>query len=554
MLSTPQRREDTSRSGVFWVVVGLMAPLMCPPVFASDYARGVAVGQITENSLAEISGIAASRQNPGVFWIHNDRARDQVFAVNAAGKLLSTWTLGGEVSDFEDIAVGPGPRSDFQYVYCGDIGDNAASRSSIRVYRAVEPPIYEYTAKFGLSMEYPVVERFNFTYPDGAHNAETLMVDPWTGDVLVVTKEPGIARFYRAEAGDLADGVKITLSLVAEVDFDIASAGDISPDGREILLRQEEFAKIWRRHPGQTLVEALAGVPEEVPVIGTPIEPNGEGVGLAADGTGYYTISEGKDPTLYFFAKTNGVRAATSERLLGQGAEWRYLDDGSDPGEAWKAPTYDASGWRVGYAQFGYGDGDEQTEISFGGDKDRKRITTFFRAAFEVAGPTKFDALIVRAVYDDGIAVYLNGDELIRTNLAPAATSSDLAMVSASSEENLWHTFVTSNLLVTGTNVIAVEVHRHSRSEADLSFDLQVLGRIARPVLRFVGTPEIRQGGGIELSFEGGVDDEVFLEWSSDVRVWSVVGRVVLDQGKGTYSINATNAAAGFFRLRRSSP
>ncbi|MBL9135675.1 MAG: hypothetical protein JNK85_07400 [Verrucomicrobiales bacterium] len=527
---------------------------MCTQAVASDYAPGAPVGRITENRLAEISGIAASRQNSGVFWIHNDRARDQVFAVSASGEVLSTWTLGGEVSDFEDIAVGPGPRADLQYVYCGDIGDNSATRSSIRVYRAAEPAVYEYTAKFGLTMEFPVVERFDLTYPDGAHNAETLMVDPWTGDVLVVTKESGIARFYRAEAGDLADGAETTLSLLAEVDFDIASAGDISPDGREILLRQEEFAKIWRRRPGQTLVEALAGVPEDVPVVGTPTEPNGEGVGFAADGTGYYTISEGREPTLYYFAKTNGVRAAAREIVLSQGAEWRYQDDGNDPGAAWMDPVIDVSGWRVGNAQFGYGDGDEQTETLFGDDKDRKRITTYFRTAFVVQDPARFESLIVRAVYDDGLAVYLNGSELIRSNLAPQAPSSDLALVSASSEENLWHSYTVLNRLVPGTNVIAAEVHRYSRSEADLSFDLQLLGKIPEPALRWVGSPEISKTGGMTLNFEGGVDDEVFVESSVDLRVWETMGSVVLDHGKGSHSVSAINAAAGFFRLRRNSP
>src|SRR6185436_3752857 len=109
----------------------------CPlgaSAIAGEYASGMPVGQITETNLAEVSGIAASRQNPGVLWIHNDRARDQVFAVSTNGQLLATWTLGNEVSDFEDIAIGPGPQPDLQYIYCGDIGDNSATRSNIRVY------------------------------------------------------------------------------------------------------------------------------------------------------------------------------------------------------------------------------------------------------------------------------------------------------------------------------------------------------------------------------------------------------------------------------------
>ena len=118
--------------------MGIMASV---ETSAGDYARGIPVGQVTQSGLAEISGIAASRQNPRVLWIHNDRARDQVFAVATDGRLLGTWTLGGEVDDLEDIAMGPGPRQDLQYLYCGDIGDNSVLRSSIRVYRAAEPAV-----------------------------------------------------------------------------------------------------------------------------------------------------------------------------------------------------------------------------------------------------------------------------------------------------------------------------------------------------------------------------------------------------------------------------
>ena len=542
------RRQRSPRT---WILQGAVMGIMASvETSAGDYARGIPVGQVTQSGLAEISGIAASRQNPRVLWIHNDRARDQVFAVATDGRLLGTWTLGGEVDDLEDIAMGPGPRQDLQYLYCGDIGDNSVLRSSIRVYRAAEPAVDATLMKELGSTGFPEVETFHLSYPDGAHNAEALMVDPWTGDVLIATKERGIARIYQAKPSQLTDGAKVKLSFVTELAFDIVSAGDISADGREIILRQEDFARIWKRRPGQTLAEALTGEPTEVPVIGTPSEPNGEAVAFAPDVSGYFTISEGTAPRLYFFAKTNAVRAATTRTWIRMASSWRYLDDGSDPGAAWVAPEFDDSRWKTGSGPFGYGEEDERTVLSFGTDKDRKHVTTYFRHAFTATDVARFASLSIRAVYDDGLAVYLNGWEILRTNLPPNAGYSDAAWTSTSSEENLWKTYGVSNVLREGPNLLAAEVHRFSRSESDLSFELQLLGRSPNPIPRFSTLPKFVEDMGWVLNLEAGVGDEVLIENSLDLRVWTELGRLALTNGTGTFPAGSLDAPANFYRLR----
>src|SRR5688572_8713843 len=154
------------------LAAGKLLLLHAAGVIASDFAAGIAVGQITNRGIAEVSGIAASQKNPGVVWVHNDLARPQVYAVSTNGQLLATWTLGQAVSDFEDNAIGPGPVAGLQYIYCGDIGDNGAARPSIRVYRAAEPAAYAYQAANPLSRTFPLVEGFTIHYPDGSHNAE----------------------------------------------------------------------------------------------------------------------------------------------------------------------------------------------------------------------------------------------------------------------------------------------------------------------------------------------------------------------------------------------
>ena len=66
------------------------------------------------------------------------------------------------------------------------------------------------------------------------------------------------------------------------------------------------------------------------------------------------------------------------------GSEWRYLDDGSDQGTAWRALGFDDNGWAQGPAELGYGDGDEATEIGYGGDPGNKFATSYFRHTFDV--------------------------------------------------------------------------------------------------------------------------------------------------------------------------
>ena len=58
------------------------------------------------------------------------------------------------------------------------------------------------------------------------------------------------------------------------------------------------------------------------------------------------------------------------------GSKWSYLDDGSNQGTTWRQTDFDASSWKSGPAELGYGDGDEATRVIYGPNPDRKHITT----------------------------------------------------------------------------------------------------------------------------------------------------------------------------------
>ncbi len=175
---------------------------------------------------------------------------------------------------------------------------------------------------------------------------------------------------------------------------------------------------------------------------------------------------------------TSTIHAAT---LVSTGSSWKYLDNGSNQGTAWKEIIFDETGWKSGAAQLGYGDGDETTTVSYGGNENNKYITTYFRKSFEVADASLYQVLTLDLLYDDGAVVYLNGTELTRVNITDATVYYDtLADVG---DEFSWYTEVfDASALVSGTNVLAVEMHQAAVNSSDLSFDLELTVSAQNPI------------------------------------------------------------------------
>ncbi len=170
--------------------------------------------------------------------------------------------------------------------------------------------------------------------------------------------------------------------------------------------------------------------------------------------------------------------------LVAAGSVWAYDDTGANRMTGWRALGFDDSSWKTGPAQFGYGDGDEATVVSFGPSRNAKYITTYFRKKFTAPDPSLFGSLTIRLLVDDGAVIYVNGTEALRRNMpAGTITSSTTAVVSLSPpEESTFFDFsVAASLLVAGDNVLAVEVHQQGEKSSDLSFDLE-LRAIGHPV------------------------------------------------------------------------
>jgi len=251
--------------------------------------------------LPEASGIAVSRSVPGRLWTHNDSGQPILFALDARGNVTGQVRLSGVgVGDWEAIAVGPCPTG--SCIHVGDIGDNNARRKRITVYRLPEPSEAATAAA--------VTDVFHATYPDGAHDAEALLVTP-AGDLLIVTKgDTGAVALYRFPR-ELRPGATHQLERVGQprapgkpVESERITDGAVSVDGRWVVLRTTH------RLTFHQTAEFVSGTWREARNVDltTVGETQGEGVAIGGDGTVYLAGEGGGKSRPGTFARFNCLK------------------------------------------------------------------------------------------------------------------------------------------------------------------------------------------------------------------------------------------------------
>jgi hypothetical protein len=255
--------------------------------------RARVTGRVEDPTANELSGLVRSRSQPGLLWSHDDSGAGPVlYGLRTDGRVAARPTVSGaQAEDWEDIAAGPGPRGE-PLLYVGDIGDNRSARPAIDVYRLAEP-------RAGAAATAPAA-RLRLRYPDGAHDAEALLVDPLRGDLVIVTKVLGSARAYRASAR-LAAGSDTTLRAGPAIAMSLVTAGDVSADGRVVVLRGYDRVGVWVRRGRERLTTTLRRAPCLSP---TSLAGEGQGEAIALDrrGTSFLTVAEGSPAVLRRYA------------------------------------------------------------------------------------------------------------------------------------------------------------------------------------------------------------------------------------------------------------
>jgi hypothetical protein len=171
--------------------------------------------------------------------------------------------------------------------------------------------------------------------------------------------------------------------------------------------------------------------------------------------------------------------------LLPRGASWRYSDTGIFPGAEWNREGYDDSGWAEGPAELGYGDEGEVTLLDFGGDSLNKHISYYFRTTLDLEDPAAFEEFTLRVLRDDGVVVYINGEEAMRDNMPPGEITPEtmaLVYVGGADESRYFEYVIRGDFFSPGTNLIAVEIHQQNPASSDLGFDLELSASTLVPI------------------------------------------------------------------------
>lgn len=239
--------------------------------------------------ISEASGIADSKRNKGYLWVQEDSGNPaQLILLGHDGNVKKTIQIAGARNiDWEDMVLAGND------IYLGDIGDNFRINTSGTIYKFPEPAITDDTVNN--------VETIRFYYPDGSHDAEAFLVDPVSKDIFIITKKEMPSKIYKISYPyKLTDLNKATA--VGTLTYNWVVSAALSPDSKTILVKTYAGIMSYQRIGKESMDKALQHTPKKQPYT---MEPQGEAVCFAVDGSGYFTLSEKGGATsvnLYFYS------------------------------------------------------------------------------------------------------------------------------------------------------------------------------------------------------------------------------------------------------------
>lgn len=263
------------------------------------WAAGTPMGTVEDPALAEISGIVASRANPGVLWVHQDSGDAALItALGRDGATLGVITLESVGSiDQEDIALGPCEDGDGWCLLLGDFGDNALQRDSYAIRRIDEPDVTGLETPWSLAL---TPESLVYRYPEGPQNAEALVVSA-EGEPIVITKRgDGNAWVYVLPSSgwdEVADAERVaTFAMGPDAGLiDTVTAADMTRDGASLLIRTYTYLRYYdlREHE----LSSIGSATTRELLVGAELQ--GEAVGWDDDERAVVHVAEAANAPLY---------------------------------------------------------------------------------------------------------------------------------------------------------------------------------------------------------------------------------------------------------------
>jgi len=164
------------------------------------------------------------------------------------------------------------------------------------------------------------------------------------------------------------------------------------------------------------------------------------------------------------------------DQIVKSGDQWSYYDQGY-LGINWFSNIENAKNWKKGITPIGYGDRKVITNINFGGDEDNKHITKYFLKKLQIEDPSAYLAYGFQFKRDDGIAIYLNGEEVFRDNLPNGVITGQteaLDRVDSDGESEILIAVLDAHQFKMGENIIAVSIHQVEPGSSDCIFDFEM--------------------------------------------------------------------------------
>ncbi|MFT4031028.1 MAG: hypothetical protein QM669_01280 [Siphonobacter sp.] len=266
---------------------------------STSFGSAVDRGTFDNSEIDEASGLIISRINKQYAWTHNDSGdQSRIFLIDVTNaQYKATVTIANATNvDWEDIAASY--YNGVATLYVGDIGGNNGELTSHAIYRFAEPNPVELSGTSTVND----VDKITFQYPDGTWDAEALLVDQQTQDIYIISKLDSGAKLYKL-AYPQSTTELITAEYVADLSQSLITAGDISIDNQEIIIKNYLTVYYWQRGTNETIASTLQRSPKILPYYP---EPQGEAVAFATDSSGYYTTGEtrnGVTAHLYFYPR-----------------------------------------------------------------------------------------------------------------------------------------------------------------------------------------------------------------------------------------------------------
>jgi hypothetical protein len=245
--------------------------------------------------ISEASGIADSKTYPRHLWVHEDSGNPtQLYLLGYDGNINRKVFLKGTINrDWEAMArLGDD-------LYVADIGDNNQVYTSYWIYKFAEPTSDTDTVRH--------IEKINFTYADGAHDAEAFLIDAKSKDIFIITKRDSPSRIYKLSLSANRKGPHVAI-LVGTLTYTGVVGAAQSPDGKDIIVKTYTSLYRYARSAEESIEDALR---KDFEVLPYQLEPQGEAITFANDNSGFFTLSEkglASAVNLYFYPRSTVLR------------------------------------------------------------------------------------------------------------------------------------------------------------------------------------------------------------------------------------------------------